>query len=316
MASIDELLDEMDDILSDAHGKAFSNRMTVDVEALKTVIEDIRLNVPEEIKQAKILASERREILNKANKEADAKIENAEIISRDLLVAAEARAKDMDMETTRRTEEVMRVAQQKSQELLANARAEADRLVSQQNVISEAQTKADQIRASAESYLDDAKAKAGRIIQDADYHAEQEMAAAKKWSHDLKVNASKYVDEIVNEADYRIGRSFNEIQQLKEKLDVAASGAKGSDKKASKDKPQSSRDISSSSYGMTEKRAQNKARNAENAYGNRRVEEPSVEPEPEIIRHQSVIDIPLSDDFVAAFDDPPLHDRPGYNIEL
>ena len=60
MASIEELLNEMEDILSDARGNPFSGKRTVDVEALKLVLEDLRANVPEEIKQAQILASERR----------------------------------------------------------------------------------------------------------------------------------------------------------------------------------------------------------------------------------------------------------------
>ena len=50
MAQIEELLDEMEDILADGKGKAFSSRMTVDVEALKSVIDAIRLGMPEEVK--------------------------------------------------------------------------------------------------------------------------------------------------------------------------------------------------------------------------------------------------------------------------
>ena len=114
MAQIEELLDEMEDILADGKGKAFSNRMTVDVEALKTVIDDLRFSVPEEVKQARILASERREIMSRANREAGEIIEDARIKSRDLLAAAEHRARENDVETNRRNEELIKDAQERA----------------------------------------------------------------------------------------------------------------------------------------------------------------------------------------------------------
>ena len=140
MAQIEELLDEMEDILADGKGKAFSNRMTVDVEALKTVIDDLRFSVPEEVKQARILASERREIMSRANREAGEIIEDARIKSRDLLAAAEHRARENDVETNRRNEELIKDAQERAKSILDSARTEADKLVSSQNILEEAKT--------------------------------------------------------------------------------------------------------------------------------------------------------------------------------
>lgn len=284
MASIDELLDEMEDILSDAKGKAFSNKMTVDVDALRTVIEDLRRNFPEEVKQAQILASERREIINRANREADAAVSDAKIITRELLASAEKRAKDMDVATAKRTEELIRAAQMKAQETISAANEEALRIASNENIVAEAQAQADAIRTEAEKYLEDAKKEAKRIVDDADFKSREAIATAEARTRDLKLKATAYVNDIVTDAEYRIGRSYAEIKELQKNM-IGAS--KKTDKK--QEKP------------LSRQKPSQKKR--EPYY------EESNFSDPQVIIRQSVIDIPLDDD-------PPLHEGPNYNIEL
>ena len=69
--SIDTLLRDMDTVLDEGKSVPFSNKLMVDVEELKRIIEDIRLNMPTEITQAKKIATERRDILNAADAEAE-----------------------------------------------------------------------------------------------------------------------------------------------------------------------------------------------------------------------------------------------------
>ncbi len=75
--SIDTLLRDMDTVLDEGKTVPFSNKLMVDVEELKRLIEDIRLNMPQEITQAKKIAAERRDILNAADAEAEEILEKA-----------------------------------------------------------------------------------------------------------------------------------------------------------------------------------------------------------------------------------------------
>ena len=76
--NIEDFLEEIEEILDAGKSSAFSDRVSVDAGSIRTVIEDIRLNMPDEIRQAKIIASERREIINKAKRESQALLSDSE----------------------------------------------------------------------------------------------------------------------------------------------------------------------------------------------------------------------------------------------
>ena len=50
--SIESLLDNIEDVLENSKNVPFSSKISVDGEEIKTIIEDIRLNTPQETKQA------------------------------------------------------------------------------------------------------------------------------------------------------------------------------------------------------------------------------------------------------------------------
>ena len=88
--SIDELLDVMDETLEDALNVPFSGgKRMVDVEKVRELIDDIRLNMPQEIQQAKAVVKDRTQIVEKAKREADMIIKRAEERAR-AMVAEEA----------------------------------------------------------------------------------------------------------------------------------------------------------------------------------------------------------------------------------
>ena len=77
--NIDDALEAMDEILDKSMQVPFSNKKgLVDVEALRELIDDIRLNLPTEITQAKNLVNDRKVILSDAKQEADRIIRKAE----------------------------------------------------------------------------------------------------------------------------------------------------------------------------------------------------------------------------------------------
>ena len=71
MPQIEDYLEEIEEILEEGRGNAFSGRISVDAKAIQTVLEDMRLSIPEEIQQARFLASEHREIMDRAKRDSE-----------------------------------------------------------------------------------------------------------------------------------------------------------------------------------------------------------------------------------------------------
>jgi F0F1-type ATP synthase membrane subunit b/b' len=141
--TIESLLDEIEAILEEGKSIPFSSNLLVDASAIKTAIEDIRLNMPEELMQARKIASERKEILASAQENADKIIEKAherakEIISEDEITrGAEAHAA-----------EIMQSAREQATEIVEQARSSAAELTEQ------ARTWANDMRTSASEYVE------------------------------------------------------------------------------------------------------------------------------------------------------------------
>ena len=102
--TLDELLEQFDEVL-DSGIKIPGKKTVVDIEKLRAVVDDIRLNIPSEIKQARGIVADRTEIITTAKHEADGIIRNAE-----------ERAKAMVAE-----QEIVKLAQEKATEIISNA---------------------------------------------------------------------------------------------------------------------------------------------------------------------------------------------------
>ena len=72
------LLENIEDILEKSKGVPFSNKVLVDKEEILEIISELRLKLPEELKQAKWITEERQRILVEAQKEADDIVKEAE----------------------------------------------------------------------------------------------------------------------------------------------------------------------------------------------------------------------------------------------
>ncbi len=106
--NIEELLEQFDEVL-DSGIKIPGKKTLVDVEKLRAVVDDIRLNIPNEIKQARGIVADRTDIITTAKREADGIIRNAE-----------ERAKAIVAQ-----EEIVKMAQEKATEIIANAQAKS-----------------------------------------------------------------------------------------------------------------------------------------------------------------------------------------------
>ena len=72
------LLETLEDILERSKSVPFTEKAIVDKEEVLEIIKDIRLKLPDELKQAKWIKEERGRILQEAQKEADDIVREAE----------------------------------------------------------------------------------------------------------------------------------------------------------------------------------------------------------------------------------------------
>ena len=77
MSNIETSLESIDRLIAEAKSMPFSSKLLIDEEELSRLVEDIRLNMPIEITQAKKIAQERRDILNDAEAQAENIIDKA-----------------------------------------------------------------------------------------------------------------------------------------------------------------------------------------------------------------------------------------------
>ncbi len=124
--NIDELLEMLDEII-DSGVKIPGKKTLIDADKLRAVVDDIRLNLPTEIKQAKGIVADRAEIITEAKRNAD-----------NMIRAAEERAKAMVAQ-----EEITQLAQAKAAEIISNA-----------------QVKSREMRKAAQDFVDDLMARA------------------------------------------------------------------------------------------------------------------------------------------------------------
>lgn len=104
--TLDELLEQFDEVL-DSGIKIPGKKTVVDIERLRAVVDDIRLNIPSEIKQARGIVADRTEIITTAKREADG-----------IIRSADERAKAMVAE-----QEIVKLAQEKATEIISNAQS-------------------------------------------------------------------------------------------------------------------------------------------------------------------------------------------------
>ena len=102
--SVEELLEKIDDMLDRAWNMPLSGgKCLIEAEQLRDILDDIRANLPSEIRQAKAIVNDRTDIVATARKEAES-----------IIRTAEERARSMVSH-----EEVVRQAQAKAKEILA-----------------------------------------------------------------------------------------------------------------------------------------------------------------------------------------------------
>ena len=108
--NIDELLNMMEEMLEEATGLPFAGgKRVVDADRMQDIIDEVRINLPTEVRQAKAIVNDRDEIVADAKREAEAIVKKAEDRAR-VLVGEE---------------QIVRAAQQRAAEILSSAQSQS-----------------------------------------------------------------------------------------------------------------------------------------------------------------------------------------------
>ncbi|MCE5203266.1 MAG: ATPase [Coriobacteriales bacterium] len=101
------LIDRIEELVDAGRNVPFSSNKMVDPDKIYEIIDEIRANFPDELKQARWIVKERQEMLEEAEKEANRILEEAR--DRAAAIASE--------------QEIVRLAEQQAAEILDTARA-------------------------------------------------------------------------------------------------------------------------------------------------------------------------------------------------
>ncbi len=105
--SVEQIVDQIDDVLEKAFSFPLSGgKILVDGEEIRNLLDDIRLNLPKDIRQAERIVADRTQIISDAKREAET-----------IVRVAEERAKAMVAK-----DEITREAQEKANEMMNQAR--------------------------------------------------------------------------------------------------------------------------------------------------------------------------------------------------
>lgn len=127
MMNIDDILDTMDDMLDKALGVPLSGgKCLVNIEGMRNLIADVRLNLPGEIKQAKLIVADRKIILSDAKRESEAIVKKSEEKAKQLLDEQEVLK-----QATAKASEIIADAQSKSRELRNATNEYVDKILSE-----------------------------------------------------------------------------------------------------------------------------------------------------------------------------------------
>jgi cell division septum initiation protein DivIVA len=143
---LQNLIEELEEIVENATKVPLSSKCMIDREEVWEVIQQFRLNYPEEIKQAQWVKKERERILNESRQEASNIIETAnrkvvmmvdetEIIkiakakAEEIVSAADMQAAEITGQAESDAKQIMGAANEKAEEYKRNARSYADSLL-------------------------------------------------------------------------------------------------------------------------------------------------------------------------------------------
>ena len=123
--SIDDIVEQVDELIDRAWSLPLTGgRCVVDADKVRELLDDVRLNMPTEIRQAQSIVADRTEIVNTAKKEAEAIIARAE-----KRAAALVEEEEIVRQSRSKAAEIAQQAQQQSREMRQSAKEFVDNIL-------------------------------------------------------------------------------------------------------------------------------------------------------------------------------------------
>lgn len=129
------LIDRIEEIVDNAKGVPFTNQKMVEPNAVYDIIDEIRAQFPDELKQARWIVKERQEMLEEAEKEANRILEEAReraqaiASEQEVVRLAEQQAADMIDKARNQEREIRLGAEDYADEMLANLEVNLGKLL-------------------------------------------------------------------------------------------------------------------------------------------------------------------------------------------
>jgi cell division septum initiation protein DivIVA len=129
------LIDRVEEIVDNAKGVPFTNQKMVEPDAVYEIIDEIRAQFPDELKQARWIVKERQEMLEEAEKEANRILEEARERARalaneqEVVRLAESQAADILDKARNQEREIRLGAEDYADEMLANLEVNLGKLL-------------------------------------------------------------------------------------------------------------------------------------------------------------------------------------------
>ncbi|MBR5619306.1 MAG: hypothetical protein IKW76_06185, partial [Clostridia bacterium] len=93
--TFEDLLEQIENAVDSGTNVAFTNKTMVDTKAIKTCLEDMRLNLPVEIAQARNVLAERNSIIEKAKADSANIVQSAQDKVKDFVTKSEDKAREL-----------------------------------------------------------------------------------------------------------------------------------------------------------------------------------------------------------------------------
>ncbi len=123
--TIENILDQIDEMIDKAWGMPLSGgKCLIEADRLRDMLDDIRGNMPSEIRQAKSIVSDRADIIADAKKEAENIVRVAEeraralVMQEELVKQAQQKANEILLQTQQKCREMRKGTQDFAEELL------------------------------------------------------------------------------------------------------------------------------------------------------------------------------------------------------
>jgi cell division septum initiation protein DivIVA len=129
------LIDRVEEIVDNAKGVPFTNQKMVEPDAVYEIIDEIRAQYPDELKQARWIVKERQEMLEEAEKEANRILEEAReraqalASDQEVVRLAESQAADILDKARNQEREIRLGAEDYADEMLANLEVNLGKLL-------------------------------------------------------------------------------------------------------------------------------------------------------------------------------------------